>query len=302
MNPVPPSALTVSVPYFRGQEYLPRAIASVLAQRDGRWRLVVCDGGGDPGGPAGAVAAAAGDPRVSFLPADRRLTIAENWNRCLDAAGTDLVCLLHDDDELLPGYVGGMLAAADRHPAAAVLFCEARVIGPAGEPLFSFPDQVKQLFRPARGRVAILNGGPGLRAVMRGNFIMCPTMCFRKSRLGARRFAPGWSQVLDLEFTSRLLLDGEHLVGLPDVLYAYRRHPASATAGNTRSLLRFREEETLFGEVARRAAARGWDGAAAAARAAAIVKLNLGYCMAREAVLGRWAAVRENLAFLLKMV
>jgi glycosyltransferase involved in cell wall biosynthesis len=300
---VPPSPhhLTLAIPYFRNRDYLPRAVASVLAQGDPRWKLIVADGGGDPGGPVEAIVHGYRDSRVSFLPSAGRPTIAGNWNRCIDAAETDLVTLLHDDDELRPGYVGRMLAAADAYPTAAVLFCEAEVIGPAGERRFSFPDYVKRFYRPRRGRPVVVEGEAGLRAVLAGNFIMCPTMCFRKSRLGSRRFAERWAQVLDLDLTGRLLLDGDMLMGVPDALYAYRRHPASATAEQTRTLLRFREEIQLFGELAAAGAKTGWWKAAATGRSRTILKLNLGFCVGVDLVRGRWSAAGEKAGLLARL-
>ncbi len=283
-----PARLTLAIPYYRGRDYLRRTVESVLAQRDGRWQLVVCDGGGDAVGGVGEWLAGYADPRIGYqLPAGP-VGIAENWNRCLTAGETDLIALPHADDELLPDYVGRTITTADRHPTAAVLFCESRIIGPTGEARFSFPDYCKRFFRPNRGRIVRLHGDRGLRAVMRADFIMCPTMCFRRSRLGPRRFDPRWRQVLDLELIARLLLAGETLVGVPDVLYAYRRHPGNATAAQTQTLLRFHEERALYDEVAAAAAARGWDRTAAVARRGDIIRLNLGFCTLLDVLRRRW--------------
>ena len=80
------------------------------------------------------------------------------------------------------------------------------------------------------GADIVLKGSEALRVVMAGNFIMCPTLCLQKSVVGDRRFSNEWRQVQDLEFTSRLLMDGEELVGARETAYAYRRHPENATA------------------------------------------------------------------------
>ncbi|MDB5311015.1 MAG: hypothetical protein JWO38_5217 [Gemmataceae bacterium] len=301
MSMMPP-VLTLAIPYYRGRKYIPRAIESVLGQDDGRWRLVVCDGSEGPPGDVRDLAEGYRDGRISYLARAGRPGIADNWNRGIAAAPTDLVALLHEDDELLPGYVGRMIAAADRYPEAAVLFCNARIVGPRGEPRFSFPDYVKGFFRPTRGGVAHVRGEAGLRAILRGNFIMCPTMCFRKSRLGARRFSARWRQVLDLDLTSRLLLAGERLVGIPDVLYAYRRHEGNTTAEQTRTLLRFHEERDLFETVARKAAEAGWPRAAAVARRVVIVKLNLAYCALRDVLGWRWREAGDKLRLLHQML
>ena len=45
-----------------------------------------------------------GDPRIAYRANDATLGITANWNRCLDLADTELVTLLHADDQLGPEY------------------------------------------------------------------------------------------------------------------------------------------------------------------------------------------------------
>jgi glycosyltransferase involved in cell wall biosynthesis len=295
---MPPPEITIAIPYYRNRKYLGPAVASVFAQTGTNWRLIVSDGSGSNDPTIPALLASAPHDRARYLPSAAPLDMAENWNRCLDAAETDLVTLLHDDDELLPDYVARMSSAAAEHPDAAAFFCEAQIIGPEGQPLFSFPDHVKRYFRPGHGRRITVRGQHGLRAVMGGNFIMCPTLCYRLSRLRGLRFAKRWSQVLDLDVTSRLILADECLVGLPEQLYAYRRHPENTTAGQTESLLRFHEERAIFGEIASRAGARGWKRAARTARGRTVIKLHLVYRAIHDLVRGRWAAARDKASLL----
>jgi hypothetical protein len=133
---------------------------------------------------------------------------------------------------------------------------------------------------------------------MRGNFIMCPTLCFRRSVLGRRRFTRGWSQVQDLELSVRLLMDGESLVGSSEVAYAYRRHPASATAVHSECRLRFDEEFRLFDQVAERATELGWESTADVASRKRIVKLHLLYRAARDLIALRIGRAAKTLRYL----
>lgn len=277
--------LTLAVPFHRGLGYLREAIESALAQRDARWRLVVLDDRGEPAGVRELVLGF-GDPRIEYRAHDRHLGMVANWNSGLDAAATDLVALLHADDRLLPDYVGIALALASAHPRAAALFCGAVVIDAAGRPRFSLADAVKGWLAP-RGEPLVLHGERALAALARGDFIMCPTLCFRRSLLGARRFDPRWRQVQDLDLLARLLLDGETLVGTRRAGYAYRRHAQSATARQSESLLRFEEEFELLERIAEAAARRGWSAAARVARRKAIVRLHLAWRAAGDLVAGR---------------
>src|SRR5688572_22755698 len=122
----PPEPLTVAIPFYKGPDYLRLAIQSVLRLTSPYWRLVVCDDGPDAG--TRDIVESFGDPRIRYLRNERNLGMAGNWNRCLDVAETDLVNLLHNDDELLPNYVEEMLRAGSEFPDAAAFFCRARVI------------------------------------------------------------------------------------------------------------------------------------------------------------------------------
>jgi len=293
--------LTIAIPFFRGREYLQRAIESVRAQERAGWRLLVCDdGGGEPraGEEIEALVASFGDDRLRYHRNLSGPDMVRNWNRCLGLAETDLVSVLHADDQLLPGYAGLMLDLAPAHPEASAFYCEARIIDARGRPSFSLADAVKPWFRPAADDPTVLRGEPAVRALMAGNFIMCPTLCFRKSVLGDRRFSPDWRQAQDLEFTTRLLMDGESLVGSRQTAYAYRRHKDSATSRQSDSMLRFEEEVRLFDLVADRAEELGWLEAARVSRRKRIVKLHLLYRSLRELAALRPRAAATRLRFL----
>lgn len=286
--------LTLAIPFHRGVDYLREAVASVRAQDGDAWRLLVVDDSGEETGAA-ALVGQDGDPRLRYVRNPGNLGMVACWNRCLELAETDLVTLLHADDRLEPGYVTLMQGLADAHPDAAAFFCEARIIDERGHERFSLADRVKPFLRPRGGEVFVLEGEPAVRALLRGNFIMCPTLCWRRSRLGARRFLPRWRQVQDLELTTRLLLEGEHLVGSRAVAYAYRRHGEAATARQSDSLLRFDEELTLLGELAERAAERGWPGAARVARRRTVVRLHLLYRAGLDLLHGRLGRASREL-------
>lgn len=293
-------AITVAIPFYAGKEYLRRAIDSVRAQADPAWELVVCDDAGPEAG-IDRLVASYGDLRLRYHRNPSNLGMAGNWNQCLDLAQTDLVVLLHADDELLDGYVALMRRAAAAHPKAVAYFCEARIIDERGVSRFSFPDAFKALLIPKSRGPLVLRGREALAMLLRGNFIFCPTVCYRCSQLGARRFRPEWHQVQDLELFSRLLLEGETLVGLRQEQYAYRRHSDNATARHTASLLRFEEEQRLYEELERAGTERRWMAAARVARRKTILKLNLAYCTLADCWQGRWDLARRKAALLWQM-
>ena len=223
-----------------------------------------------------------------------------NWNQCLERAPSDLVNLLHGDDALLPRYAEVMTALARRHPEASAFFCETDIIDAKGRPRFSLADSVKIFLRPRTrpGLDRVLQGEEAVRSLMAGYFIMTPTLCYRRSRLGSELFRSEWRQVQDLEFMTRLLMEGRTVVGTRETVYAYRRHAASATSLQSETRLRFDEELRAFDLIAERAEALGWHGAAKTARHKRIVKLHLLYRGLRELASLRLSASFETFRYL----
>jgi glycosyltransferase involved in cell wall biosynthesis len=288
--------ITFAIPFYSDLALLRRALETALSQTLGDVRVIVIDDCGPES--AAELVRSLRDHRVSYACNPRNLGLAGNWNACLDAASTDLVTLLHADDELLPNYAQLMTTAAARWPDATALFCQARIIGPDSRLVFSLPDYVKRFLIPSVRRPVVIAGEPGLTRLLRGNFIMCPTLCYRKSRLQDRRFSRRWRMVLDLEFTAGLLLAGERLVGLPDVAYAYRRHPSNQTSQLTASLVRFQEEVALLDELRDRSRTLHWRRASFAARQKVMVSLNLAYCVLTDLAHLRPRSAWSKLCFL----
>lgn len=277
------SLLTFAIPFYKDAGLLREAVESVCAQTVPHWRLVVSDEGLQD-------AQLPDDPRITHHVNPSPLGMAGNWNRCLDLAETELVTLLHADDRLLPNYAELMLAAAARRPDVVAFHCDASIIDGRGRPAFSFPDWIKTVIRP---RDPELVGEEGVAALLRGNFIMCPTLCYRRPR---RRFSGRWRMVQDLEFTLGLLLEGERLLGLRETAYQYRRHAANATVDYTRSRLRFEEEFRLYDEVATHCSQRGWSRAARTGKAKTMLRLHLAYAALADLLRGQpgaaWGKVR----------
>ena len=278
------NALTVAIPFYQNPSYLHVAIESVRLQSSPDWRLLVVDdsAGREPEERVRAVIDSFGDERIRYIRNVENRGIVANWNYCLDEARGDLITLLHGDDRLLPGYVELMTGLAAAHPDAVAFYCAARIIDRDGKRAFSLLDAAKRFFAPAAKGDAVLRGEQAAAALMAGNFIMCPTLCFQTAILGTRRFSEEWSQVQDLELTVRLLMEDETLIGSREAAYAYRRHAESTTAAQSESMVRFDEEFRLFDRVADRANACGWPDAEQIARRKRIVKLHLLYRTFRE--------------------
>jgi glycosyltransferase involved in cell wall biosynthesis len=289
--------ITLAIPFYKRLDYLKLAIESVLKQTSKRWRLIVSDDGGNEPG-AQAVVAAFDDNRITYSLSESHLGMVGNWNRCLELADTPYVTLLHADDELLPNYVELMETNWKKHPEAFAIFCQPKLIGERGQSVFSFPDLYKRFLIPSVRQEVVLNGEPAVHSLIRGNYIFCPTLCYRKAALGALKFDDKWKQVQDLDFVTTALFDGQTLIGLPERAYAYRRHGGNATESYTRSLLRFEEEVQLFKKLALTSRQKHWKKAEKAAKAATVLRLHLLYRIIEDLGRFRWKDAGRKAKFL----
>ena len=194
-----------------------------------------------------------------------------------------------------------MLAAQRRAPERAFYFCNATTIDQHGARTFSFPDQVKTWIQPSAPKGLELKGDEGLAALLRGCFIMCPTICYQKSKIVGFEFNESRKQVLDLEFYSRLLFAGMTLAGVPDTCYLYRRHEDNQTSRLTLDLTRFDEEIKLYRQISRDAAELGWKKSVLVAKQQTMIKLNLMYCIVSDIGKGQLRSSWQKLKFLAKM-
>lgn len=285
--------LTFAIPFYSGRAFLERTIQSAVAQDDPAWELVVCDDGSEPG--IEELVRSFGDPRLRYLRNPGNLGMGRNFNQCLDIATTELVCVLHADDELGPTYCRTMRQVARRHPEAAAFFCPVEIIGPDSQPRFSLADLVKRYINPARHEERVLQGQEAMQALLVANFIYAPTLCFRKAVLGERRFPPEYRFVLDWELTCKLVLDGETLVGVPEVCFRYRRHQDNATERLTRENARFQEEIAFYERMLAVVRERGWRRCVRVAEQRRLLKLNVAYRTLKSAAQGQLEDARRGL-------
>lgn len=295
----PAPRISFTIPYYRGLDYLREAIASVQAQTIDDWELVVVDDCGPE--PADDLVASLGDPRARYVRNEANLGLAGNWNECVRQAAAPLVTVLHGDDRLLPEYAERVLEAHARHPDVAAVFTDAVVIDEAGEPTTTLADQVKQRMpRPAGDHG--LSGDADLAGLVRGNYIVCPSMCLDVAAVGTSPFDASLRFVPDWDFTVRVLMDGGRLWGIRTPLIEYRRHGGSQTSILTEEASRFAEEVEFLQRVEAEAHARGLPRTERTARRRVTVRGHLAVHTVLDVVRRRpgartkWRLLRDDLS------
>jgi glycosyltransferase involved in cell wall biosynthesis len=261
------------MPFYSGLYHLEAALMSLLAQTMSDWEAIVVDDAGPES--AEALVARVGHPRIRYVRNDTNLGLAENWNKALSLATTDLVTIFHCDDELEPHYAATMMALMDRHPQAVAGHCRVMLIDDAGRPTRTLADTVKRWLTPRFTGDHVIEGDGGLQSLMRANWVFCPTMCYRRNLIFERPFDPRWRFVLDLDAMRRFILDGRVIVGTSTVAYRYRRHENNQTRILGADFSRHDEELRFASEVVEQAERCGWNATARTARRVAIIRANL---------------------------
>jgi GT2 family glycosyltransferase len=282
--------LGILVPFFDGEQFLLELLTSLQFQSCSEWFALIVDDSGTTTG-AERVVARFNDPRFSFFKNDKNLGVARCWNqgisRLLAQGDFAAISIVHADDVLDSEYVKETLDAHTRYSDAVLIHSAVSVIGASGRIRFSLEDVVKRLIRPGNLRPEMRSfGDRGLARLLRGNFIFCPTLSFKPEEISLPLFDAEFEQVLDLELTSRLLLEGKTIVGLKRRLYRYRRHTTNLTVQHNLSGVRFQEEVRLYCELEKRCREAGFSLSARVARKMLIIRLHCWYLYFRSLLVG----------------
>ncbi len=269
-----------AIPYFKNATFLKETLQSLVKQTDPNWTAVILDDSIDANESKAARECVESfqDSRITFKRNPENLGMAGNWNQGLEI-GTphDLCVILHADDLLGRHYVERMKALSKKHPKASGFFSRAEIIGENGESVFSVGDTYKRLLIPRQSEI-VLEGVSGIEKLIPGNFIFCPSVCYRMTMIQNERFKPHLKMVLDFEFVLRVLKMGGTWVGYDEeAIFQYRRHTENATIAMTQNLVRFKEEVALYQELSGYLSEKGHSRLAKKAERMDVIRFNLAF-------------------------
>jgi len=111
-SPAPPPRVTVCVPMYNGERYLPECIDSILAQSYPNFDVLLVDDCSTDLTRSIAERYASSDSRVRLSINSGNLGLVGNWNRCLDLATGDWIKFVFQDDTIQPDCLAEMVSAA----------------------------------------------------------------------------------------------------------------------------------------------------------------------------------------------
>lgn len=290
-------SLDVFMPFYGNPGYLLRAVRAVCRLRDADWRLTVVEDRYPGGEAAEAAVLALGDERIRYLRNPRNLGVAANTDRCFQLAEREFVLVTDYDDVLLPNYATEVALLFDRYPAAVAAQPAVEVIDEDDRPHRPLPDVVKSWLAP-RGEAA-LAGQPAVASLLRGNWLYCPALCYRRAAVAGVRVRPDADAVHDLARVVDLLRHTRHDGGAVAVgsttAFRYRRHRTSHSSGGARAGTRFVQERAYFDTIAAELDAARWPLAARAARRRPLSRLHAATQLPAAVATGRTTVARTLL-------
>ncbi|MEO7704016.1 MAG: glycosyltransferase [Thermoflexales bacterium] len=216
--------VSVCVPTFNCEDFIVASLRSVLSQNAPQAEIITNDDASSDS--TAQLIARIPDSSVVLGLNPARLGLVGNWNRCLELASGDYVCVFHQDDVMLPGFLARATRALDDNPRASFVFANVEIMDAAGRVTGGHWSPAAL---PARDAVV---PGPELlaRLCARGNFIPCQTVVMRATAIrAAGPFDARLTYTPDFEMWLRLCLQGDAAyLATPGV--RIRRHPAQTSA------------------------------------------------------------------------
>ena len=124
------SKFSIILPVRNGGTYVHECVKSILAQSYSEFQLAVLDNCSTDG--TSEWLESLHDPRIVIYPAEKPLTIEENWHRVVTIPKNEFITLIGHDDILDPHYLSVMDKLITRHPKASLYQTHFRYIDFAG--------------------------------------------------------------------------------------------------------------------------------------------------------------------------
>lgn len=206
-----------------GAAHLGAAMGSVLGQTHRDLELIVSDDGSTDGSREIIEAAAAADPRVRLVAADRPGGPGAARNRALEVAGGDWIAVVDSDDLLHPTRIARLVELAGRLNAPAIaddlIFFTLGADAPPRRLLQGCAVTAPLALDAGTLLSPDFAGGPNDLGYLKP--------IFSRRALGDLRYRPDLTIGEDFDLLLRMTLAGHPVTLVPEALYLYRRHPGS---------------------------------------------------------------------------
>jgi len=255
----------IALPFYGDVAFLKKAVASVIAQTDPNWHLLVVDDG-YPDGTLPAWFAGLNDPRISYLRNEKNLGANGNFQKCLSLITSDFCVVMGADDLLESDFIEVVTKTISRYPEASIIHPGIKIVDEENNEISTRSEVIKLKIRNSIESDQILFGEALATSLMKGNWMYFPAITWRTKIIQDIGFRPGFNVCQDLGLAMDLIMQGGKMVLIDDEIFRYRRHMASDSSVKAINGERFIDERNFFKVMAADLRSLGWYNAARAAK------------------------------------
>jgi glycosyltransferase involved in cell wall biosynthesis len=239
--------VSILTPVYNREEFLPRAIESVLAQQFSDWELIISDNqSSDYSGSIGQHYADL-DERIKYYYNDTHVSGVENFNLCYERVHPEspYVALLASDDWWEPTLLSTLLPIADQYPDVVCVHADMYRTTVDRQIINTYADLFRHNTPPAGLHQAA-------KELLIGNFINIMAAVINRAvwqRITAspHLLDPTLKLTPDYDFWLQLFLRGAKGYHIARPLAYYRKHKDAMTM-RERLIDRLKEEVVIFEE------------------------------------------------------
>jgi glycosyltransferase involved in cell wall biosynthesis len=222
--------VSVCIPTFNRQHFLPLAIDSVRSQTSRDWELIICDDGSSDRTPQIMADYVAKDPRIRYVRHATNVGKSNNMRSGFEAARGDYFIKFDDDDRLTPDFLAQTSTILDQHAAIDFVGTDHWVIDPESQRRLDWTDE-----NSAKWGRRNLPAGPIanlLHVLFVQQSLQIGATLFRRAALTEVGYMrPNLQNCEDNDLLVRLAIAGKQAYYLPDRLMEYRFHPEQQGPG-----------------------------------------------------------------------
>ena len=233
--------VTVVMPAYNAERYIPEAIESVLSQTHADFEFIIVDDGSTDGTLSIAESYAQKDRRIRLV-SHSNVGEVVSLNRALDLAHNEWIVCMHADDVMLPDRIERQIAFVEENPDVAVASTCVYYINENGKTVGKYQSPYT-----SRARIE--------ESVQRNEVIGFhhPAVIMRKSVI---KEVGGYRQETwpceDVELWNRVIDHGHNVLVQPEYLLKYRKHGSSSSTSVARTRLIRSKEDWVNACVTRR--------------------------------------------------
>jgi len=255
----------IALPFYGDVGFLKEAVASVIAQTDPNWHLLVVDDG-YPDETLPAWFAGLNDSRISYLRNVENLGANGNFQKCLNLVKSEFCVVMGADDILEPDFIEVVTNTILKYPEASIIHPGIKIVDEENNITSTRSEVIKLKIRNSIESKQILHGEALATSLMKGNWMYFPAITWRTRIIQEIGFRSGFNVCQDLGLAMDLIMQGGKMVLIDDEIFRYRRHVSSDSSIKAINGERFIDEKNFFKVMNTDLKSLGWNKAARAAR------------------------------------